>query len=95
MCQLRGCSRRTAHRSRGERIWRHLKALAAGRAAVVGWLVGVVTGVHETVIAILFALLSGGVILNILKEELPEERESRFWAFALGAAVYAFILMVL
>jgi hypothetical protein len=51
--------------------------------------------VHETVIAILFALLSGGVILNVLKEELPEERESRFWAFALGAAVYAFILMVL
>ncbi len=26
----------------------------------------------------------GGVIMNMLKEELPEERESRLWTFALG-----------
>ena len=37
----------------------------------------------------------GEVILNVLKEELPEERENRFWAFALGVAMYASILMVL
>ena len=36
----------------------------------------------------------GGVIMNVLKEELPEERESRFWAFALGAALYAVVLLV-
>jgi hypothetical protein len=32
--------------------------------------------------------------MNVLKEELPEERESRFWAFALGAAAYALVLLV-
>jgi hypothetical protein len=33
--------------------------------------------------------------LNVLKEELPEERQSRFWAFALGAAIYALLLLTL
>jgi hypothetical protein len=42
---------------------------------------------------ILFAFVAGGVILNVLKEELPEERQSKFWAFALGAAIYAALLV--
>jgi len=33
--------------------------------------------------------------MNVLKEELPEERKSRFRAFALGAALYAAILLAL
>ena len=32
--------------------------------------------------------------MNVRKEEHPEERESRFWAFALGAAAYALVLLV-
>jgi zinc transporter ZupT len=46
-------------------------------------------------IALLFAFLAGGVILNVLKEELPEERQSRFWAFTLGAGFYAVLLLAL
>jgi hypothetical protein len=38
--------------------------------------------------------LAGGVVMNVLKEELPEERESRFWAFLLGAGLYAGVLLV-
>jgi hypothetical protein len=30
--------------------------------------------------------------LNVLKEELPERRQSRFSAFAVGAAGYATLL---
>jgi hypothetical protein len=37
---------------------------------------------------------STGVLLNVLKEELPAERKSRFWAFGLGAALYAAFLIV-
>ena len=40
----------------------------------------------------LLAFLGGGVILNVLKEELPEQRQSRFWAFAIGALAYAAVL---
>ena len=43
----------------------------------------------------LFAFLAGGVILNVIKEELPEEQESLFWAFALGAALYTVLLLTL
>ena len=45
-------------------------------------------------VVVLFAFLAEGVVLNVLKEELPEERESRFWAFALGATLYAAILLI-
>ena len=57
-------------------------------------MVGLFFGVSEAAIAVLFGFLAGGVIMNVLKEELPEDRESRFWALALGAAAYAVILLV-
>ena len=64
-------------------------------AVVLGWVVGLLTKIPEVAIAVLTAFLAGGVIMNVLKEELPEERESRFWAFALGAAFYTVILLAL
>jgi zinc transporter ZupT len=62
-------------------------------AVVLGWVIGLVFEVSEAALFVLLALLAGGVILNVLKEELPEERESRFWAFGLGAAAYAALLL--
>lgn len=64
-------------------------------AVVLGWLTGYVSEVSELVISVLIAFLAGGVILNVLKEELPDERQSRFWAFGLGAAGYALLLLSL
>lgn len=63
-------------------------------ATLVGWILGYATEIHRIAIALLFAFLAGGIILNVLKEELPEERESRFWAFALGATIYASLLIL-
>ena len=59
----------------------------------IGWTVGMATEIAKAAIAVLLAFLAGGVILNVIKEELPEERESRFWAFALGAALYTVVLL--
>lgn len=64
-------------------------------AILLGWVLGVLVEVPEVWIAAITAFLAGGIVLNVLKEELPEERESRFWAFALGAALYATILLAL
>ena len=64
-------------------------------AVIGGWLLGLVTDVHEAAIATLTAFLGGGVVLNVLKEEVPSERQSRFWAFAAGAAGYAALLLML
>ncbi len=81
---------RKHHRSAYDRGGRWV--LAASIFA--GWMVGLFFEVSEAAIAVLFGFLAGGVIMNVLKEELPEERESRFWAFALGAALYAVILLL-
>lgn len=44
--------------------------------------------------AVLLALVGGATILNVLKEELPAEQRSRFWAFAAGAFGYAALLLL-
>ncbi|GAB2548722.1 hypothetical protein [Rufibacter soli] len=61
----------------------------------IGWALGLVIEVTEPVTALLLAFLAGGVVLNVLKEELPEERESRFSAFLLGAVAYSLLLLLL
>ncbi len=60
---------------------------------LLGWVVGLIGEVAEATLSVILAFLAGGVILNVLKEELPEERESRFWAFAVGAGAYAVLLL--
>lgn len=62
-------------------------------AVLGGWALGAAVEVYEAFLIVLLAFLGGGVILNVLKEELPEERESRFWPFAFGAAAYAALLL--
>ncbi len=63
-------------------------------APVAGWGLGLATTISAPMIAAMFAFLAGGVVLNVLKEELPEERESRFSAFAIGTAAYGALLVV-
>jgi hypothetical protein len=60
---------------------------------LIGWTVGLFAPVPGVVLSLALAFVGGGVVLNVLKEELPRERESRFWAFALGAAAYSALLL--
>lgn len=64
-------------------------------AILAGWATAVAVEVPELVISSLVAFIAGGVILNVLKEELPEERQSRFGAFLLGGGIYAALLLAL
>jgi zinc transporter ZupT len=76
-------------------IYDHIGRWILAAAVILGWVVGSGTQIGETAIAVLFAFLAGGIVLNVLKEELPEERESRFWAFGLGAIIYSALLLAL
>ncbi|KST69980.1 hypothetical protein [Mastigocoleus testarum] len=76
---------RQNHRS----IYDHVGKWILAFSIIFGWVIGTGLEISESAIAILFSFLAGGIILNVLKEELPEERESRFWAFASGAFIYA------
>lgn len=76
-----------------DKIYDHTGRWILAASIITGWVIGLGTRIHQAVIAVLFAFLAGGVILNVLKEELPEERKSRFWAFALGAGGYTLLLL--
>lgn len=63
-------------------------------AVAAGWLLGLILTVSDIAVGLLFAFLSGGVVLNVLKEELPEERQSRFLPFLAGLTGYAALLIM-
>lgn len=79
------------HKEDYDRYGRWLLAVAI----VAGWGIGALTEVDELLISFLVALLAGGIVLNVLKEELPEERESSFTAFCTGAVLYSMLLLLL
>lgn len=68
-------------------------------AVLIGWAIGALERggamppIPEPALAALFAFLAGGVVLNVLKEELPEERQSNFWAFLIGIIAYTALLL--
>lgn len=80
---------RNHHDRRYDRLGRWILAAAV----LSGWAVAQMVDLPPLAIGFLFALLAGSAILNVLKEELPEDRQSRFWAFLLGAAGYSAILL--
>ncbi|MDN4492996.1 hypothetical protein [Ureibacillus aquaedulcis] len=83
-------SLRKNHKVVYDRYGRWLLAIAI----LFGWAVGLFVELEEIYISLLTALLAGGVILNVLKEELPEERKSSFLAFFLGIVCYSALLML-
>lgn len=64
-------------------------------AIAVGAAIGVVTRIPEVALVTTVSLIAGGVVLNVFKEELPYEAESRFGAFGAGLVGYALLLLAL
>lgn len=79
------------HKERYARYGRWILVLAL----VAGWVIGIVVPIGHAYVMMALAFIGGGVILNVMKEELPEERKSRYWAFVLGAGAYSVLLMSL
>lgn len=79
------------HRS----AYRHIGRWLLSAATILGWAIGVRAKVSEALLAVLFSFLGGGVVLNVLKEELPARRRSQFGAFACGVFGYSILLSVL
>ncbi|MEM9161625.1 MAG: hypothetical protein AAGC54_00975 [Cyanobacteria bacterium P01_F01_bin.4] len=81
---------RAHHKQIYDRLGRWLLAAAI----LVGWSLGQATHFNAAAVAAIWALIAGGVILNVMKEELPEKQESNFGLFVIGAVVYSAILLV-
>ena len=80
---------RSDHKARYDRLARWITAACV----LIGWALGLIAAIPQVAIGFLFAFLAGGVVLNALKEELPEERQSRYWPFLAGAAGYSLLLL--
>ena len=79
---------REHHRHAYDRAGRWL--VSAG--VLAGWALGVAVEVPERTLGLVLAFIAGGVVLNVLKEELPAQRQARYLPFLLGAALYAALL---
>lgn len=82
---------REHHQERYARVGRWL--LVASIA--LGIVVGAFLSVPEWALAAVVSFIAGGIVLNVLKEELPREAESSFTAFAAAGVGYAALLVVL
>lgn len=72
---------------------------AAGRwivagGVLAGWALGTLAAPDDVAVGVLGAFLGGGILMNVLKEELPDERQSRFGVFLTAAAVSAALFLV-
>jgi hypothetical protein len=64
-------------------------------SVLAGWILYETTHASDLTLAFLSSFLTGGVVLNILNDELPEERESSFPAFLFGMVFIAVLLQLL
>jgi hypothetical protein len=81
---------RSHHKALYDRFGRWLLALAV----IGGYLVGTGYMLSEASIALLWAFVAGGLILNVIKDELPQHRETSLSAFLMGLSGYAALLVV-
>jgi hypothetical protein len=64
-------------------------------STLVGWAFGTAIELSELGVSTVTAFIAGAIILNVLKEELPTERNSRFGAFLLGSLGYSLLLLLM
>ncbi|XVH31770.1 hypothetical protein ACNS7O_00915 [Haloferacaceae archaeon DSL9] len=80
---------RRHHRTRYRRDARWLLA----GSVLFGWGLAQLVTLSEIQVVVPTAFLAGGVLLNVVKEELPAENEGRFAAFVVGAGWYSLLLL--
>ncbi len=59
----------------------------------LGWLAGIWIRLSPTAIALIGAFIGGGVIMNVMRHELPEDNPNSLGAFLLAALCYTILLL--
>ncbi len=59
----------------------------------VGWLVGELTVVPVSTEILLFSFLAGAIIINVMREKIPQETQIQMLAFLGGAVAYAILVL--
>ena len=61
----------------------------------IGWLIGVVFQLSSFFQSIIFAFISGAMILNVLKNELPNDKDAHFPTFTIAIIFYTVVTLSL
>lgn len=64
-------------------------------ALILGWLTGFFIKIPEAIINLVVAFIAGGVLLNVMRYELPKREKGTYIYFLSGALIYAAILLQL
>lgn len=64
-------------------------------SVLMGWIIYQLTPTSELVIAFFSAFLTGGVVLNILNDELSDEKNNSFPSFIAGIIFIAVLLQLI
>ncbi len=81
-------------REHHKEAYRRIGRWSISAGVLVGWVLGISVDISERTLALTLAFIAGGVVLNVFKEELPGERQARFWPFAAAALAYGALLQV-
>lgn len=60
-----------------------------------GWITANFISISEEYMILISAFLAGAITINIIKEELPSTRKSKFWPFILAATLYSVFLILI
>lgn len=62
-------------------------------ALFLGYIVGYLTSIPDTVVAIAVSFISGGVLLNVLRYELPKREQIGYYFFLMGSLIFTLIIL--
>ncbi|MCE7791293.1 hypothetical protein K8O68_02515 [Salipaludibacillus sp. CUR1] len=62
---------------------------------VIGWIFALTVELNPLIKAIVFAFISGAMIFNVFKNELPNEKEIHYFTFTIGVFSYTVLTMSL
>lgn len=62
---------------------------------LIGWFMGMLVSLSAFVESMIFAFISGAMILNVLNNELPKEKDAHFPSFAIGVLSYTTATLLL
>ena len=84
-----------ALQSHHNHLYVHRGRWVLAASVLAGWGLGQAMAISQLAVSAAVAFIAGAIVLNVLKEELPEERNSRFSFFLLGVVGYSALLMAM
>jgi hypothetical protein len=81
-------------REHGELYLRVGRFVLAG-ASLAGWACALAIAIPKPMLVTGLGLVSGGVVMNSMIAELPDDKDGRFWPFVAGAVMYSGLLLLM